>query len=105
MTKEETLENTPTVDTTTKRTDKRTETHGVCLDDLIKRTDAIKALDDILRVFIDLGLSCAYDMPSFWYNEKKNYKVIPTKYHIGYQQALKDSEQKIKKIMEKLCYG
>lgn len=41
MTKEETLENTPTVDTTTKRTDKRAETH-TC--DYIDRQAAIKAL-------------------------------------------------------------
>ena len=73
--------------------------------DTISRKAAIKALDDISRAYYELGLSCAYDMPSFWYNEKKDYKVIPTKYHKGYQQALEDSEQRIKKIMEELCYG
>ena len=75
------------------------------MDDLISRQAAIKAADDIQFVFHDLGLSCAYDMPSFWYNNKKDYKVIPTKYHKGYQQALYDAEKKIKKIMEELCYG
>lgn len=73
--------------------------------DLIDRQAAIKALDDIQRVFRDLGLSCAYDMPSFWCNNKRDYKVIPTKYHKGYQQALDDAEKRIKKILEELCYG
>ena len=48
------------------------------------------------RVFSDLGIHCAYDMPSFWCNKGKDYKVIPTKYHNGYMQALKDVEKEIR---------
>ena len=82
--------------------DKRTETHSC---DCISRQAAIKALDDILYVFRGLELSCVHDMPSFRYNNKKDYKIIPTKYHKGYQQALGDAEKEIKKILEELCYG
>ena len=74
-------------------------------EDLISRQAAIKALDDVHNVFRDLGLLCAYDMPSFWCNNGKDYKVINTKYHKGYQQALDDAEGRIKKILEELCYG
>lgn len=49
------------------------------------------------RIIQDLGLSCAYDMPSFWCNNRKDYKVIPTKYHQGYMQALKDVEEEVRK--------
>ena len=48
------------------------------------------------RVMQDLGLGCAYDMPSFWCNNGKDYKVIPTKYHNGYMQALKDVEKEVR---------
>lgn len=48
------------------------------------------------RVMQDLGLGCAYDMPSFWCNKGKDYKVIPTKYHNGYMQALADVEKEIR---------
>ena len=48
------------------------------------------------RVFSDLGIHCAYDMPSFWYNKGKDYRVIPTKYHNGYMQALKDVEKEVR---------
>lgn len=48
------------------------------------------------RVLSDLGLHCAYDMPSFWCNNGKDYKVIPTKYHNGYMQALADVEKKVR---------
>lgn len=73
--------------------------------DCISRQDAIDAMDKVHIVFRELGLSCAYDMPSFWYHDKKDYKVIQTKYHKGYMQALNDAEDKIKAIMEELCYG
>lgn len=75
------------------------------MNDLISRQAAIGAMDKVHIVFRDLGLSCAYDMPSFWYHDKKDYKVIPTKYHKGYMQALEDAEGKIKAILEELCYG
>lgn len=48
------------------------------------------------RVVQDLGLGCAYDMPSFWCNNGKDYKVIPTKYHNGYMQALADVEKEVR---------
>lgn len=47
-------------------------------------------------VMQNLGLGCAYDMPSFWCNKGKDYKVIPTKYHNGYMQALKDVEKEVR---------
>ena len=49
------------------------------------------------RIMRDLGISNAYDMPSFWCNKGKDYKVIPTKYHQGYMQALEDVEREIRK--------
>ena len=75
------------------------------MSDLISRASAIDAMEKINRVFKDLGLSCAYDMPSFWCHDGKDYKVIPTKYHKGCQQALLDAEKRIKLILEELCYG
>ena len=48
------------------------------------------------RVFSDLGIQCAYDMPSFWCNKGKDYAVIETKYHKGYMQALKDVEREVR---------
>lgn len=72
--------------------------------DTIYRQQAIDAYDKVRAVFRDLGLSNAYDMPGFWYNGKKDYKVIQTKYHQGYSQALVDAETRIKKILEELCY-
>lgn len=53
----------------------------------------IEKLDRIIR---ELGVNCAYDMPSFWCNQGKDYKVIPTKYHKGYMQALADVEERMK---------
>ena len=44
----------------------------------------------------NLSLSNAYDMRSFWCNNKKDYKVIPTKYHRGYMQALEDVEREVR---------
>lgn len=48
------------------------------------------------RVISDLGIHCAYDMPSFWCNKGKDYAVIETKYHKGYMQALSDVEDEIR---------
>lgn len=48
------------------------------------------------RVMSDLGLKCAYDMPSFWVDNGKDYKVIETKYHKGYMQALRDMEHEVR---------
>lgn len=62
------------------------------MDDLISRKAEIERIH---RIFRDLGLDCAYDMPSFWCNEGKDYRVIPTRYHQGYQRALEDAEARI----------
>lgn len=48
------------------------------------------------RVIQNLGIGCAYDMPSFWCNNGKDYAVIPTKFHKGYMQALEDVEKEIR---------
>lgn len=46
-----------------------------------------------------LGVSNAFDRPSFWYGkDKKDYKVIPTKYHNGYDNALADVEKAIQEL-------
>lgn len=58
-----------------------------------KKGKWIEKFDRIIR---ELGVNCAYDMPSFWCNQGKDYKVIPTKYHKGYMQALADVEERIK---------
>lgn len=49
----------------------------------------------VTRIIQDLGLSNAYNMPSFWCRNGE-YKVIPTKYHKGYMQALDDVEKEIR---------
>lgn len=61
-----------------------------------EKTEIFERFNTVDRVMSDLGLRCAYDMPSFWYNKGKNYAVIETKYHKGYMQALKDVEKEIR---------
>lgn len=63
---------------------------------------SLEAWDKVDRDLHDLGLSSAYDMPSFWCNNGKDYKVIPTKYHKGYQQAVADFEEIINKHMKEV---
>ena len=55
-----------------------------------------KRFNTVNRVMYDLGVECAYDMPSFWCNKGKDYKVIPTKYHKGYMKALEDIEREVR---------
>lgn len=62
-----------------------------------EKAEIFEKFNAVDRIMQDLGLGCAYDMPSFWYNKGKDYKVIPTKYHQGYMQALNDMEQEIRK--------
>ena len=50
----------------------------------------------IERIINDLGVSCAYDMPGFWIKNQTDYKVIQTKYHKGYMQALDDVMKEIR---------
>jgi hypothetical protein len=61
-----------------------------------EKTEIFERFNTVDRVISDLGLSCACDMPSFWCNKGKDYKVIPTKYHNGYMQALADVEKEIR---------
>lgn len=61
-----------------------------------EKTEVFERFNTVDRVISDLGLNCAYDMPSFWCNKGKDYAVIKTKYHKGYMQALKDVEKEIR---------
>ena len=61
-----------------------------------KTAEIFDRFNTVDRVMSDLGLHCAYDMPSFWYNKGKDYAVIETKYHKGYMQALKDVEKEVR---------
>lgn len=65
-----------------------------------EKAEVFERFNMVETVMQDFGLKCAYDMPSFWCNKGKNYKVIPTKYHNGYMQALVDIEKEIR-----LCFG
>ena len=60
-----------------------------------EQAQVFEGFNAITQLIFDLGLSCAYDMPSFW-TKSKDYKVIPTQYHKGYMQALQDVETKIR---------
>lgn len=61
-----------------------------------EKAEIFERFNVVDRVMRDLGVSNAYDMPSFWCNKGKNYTVIPTKYHKGYMQALEDVEREIR---------
>lgn len=61
-----------------------------------QKEEVIRRFNVVERIIGELGLSCAYDMPGFWCNNKKDYKVIPTKFHQGYQQALEDVEKEVR---------
>ena len=60
------------------------------------KAECFELFNKVMRVMQDIGMSNAYDMPSFWCNKGKDYKVIPTKYHKGYMQALNDVEKEIR---------
>lgn len=61
-----------------------------------QKAEVFERFNTVERVLQDLGLSCAYDMPSFWKNGGKDYTVIETRYHKGYMQALNDVEKDIR---------
>ena len=65
-----------------------------------QKEEVFQRFNAVTRIMHDLGISNAYDMPSFWCNNGKEYKVIPTRYHQGYMQALEDIENEIRK-----CFG
>ena len=58
--------------------------------------EVLERFNVVDRVLADLGLHNAYDMPSFWCNNGKDYKVIDTKWHKGYMKALADVEKEIR---------
>ena len=62
-----------------------------------QKEEVFKRFNTAERIMQELGLSNAYDMPRFWCNKGKDYKVIPTKYHQGYMQALEDVENEFRK--------
>ncbi|MGX8702871.1 MAG: hypothetical protein ACSW8H_00295 [bacterium] len=62
-----------------------------------EKAEVLDRFNAVERVISDIGLHCAYDMPSFWCNKGKDYAVIETKYHKGYMQALKDVEREVRK--------
>lgn len=62
-----------------------------------QKAEVFKRFNTVERIMEELGVNNAYDMPSFWCNKGKDYKVIPTKYHQGYMQALEDVEREIRK--------
>ena len=77
--------------------DENTVWHAV--DMAYKSLEAWKIVD---RELHDLGVRDAYDMPSFWCHDGKDYKVIPTKYHKGYQQAICDVAEIIEKHLKEV---
>jgi hypothetical protein len=62
-----------------------------------KGAEVFERFNTVTRILQDLGVGCAYDMPSFWCNGGNDYKVIPTKYHQGYMKALEDVEKDVRK--------
>lgn len=60
-----------------------------------KQEEVFNLFNSVERIIFDLGLGCAYDMPSFW-AKGNQYKVIQTRYHKGYMQALSDVEKEIR---------
>ena len=61
-----------------------------------RKAEVFERFNAVDRVIQDLNISCCYDMPGFWCKNGKDYKVIPTKYHKGYMQALEDVEKAIR---------
>ena len=62
-----------------------------------EKVEIFERFNTVTRVMQDLGVGCAYDMPGFWCNNGKDYKVILTKYHQGYMLALEDVEKEVRK--------
>ena len=61
-----------------------------------EKAEIFERFNAVERIIFNLGLSNAYDMPSFWCNDKTDYRVIPTKYNNGYMQALNDVEREVR---------
>jgi len=62
-----------------------------------EKEDCISRVE-IEHIFANLNYECAFDMPSFWANKGKDYKVIPTNWHKGYQKAIEDVEKAVKAL-------
>lgn len=65
----------------------------------IYEAPTINVIDRVLEIIHQKGISNAYDRPSFWYNKGKDFKVIDTKYHRGYDQALTDVEEDVLRLL------
>ena len=63
-----------------------------------EKAEVIEQFNAVDRVIQDLNIGCCYDMPGFWYNDRKDYKVIPTKFHKGYMKALEDVGKAIRSL-------
>ncbi len=64
---------------------------------LEQQAEVFEKFSTVDRILSDLNLHNCYNMPSFWCNKGKDYKVIPTKYHQGYMQALEDVEKEVRR--------
>ena len=62
-----------------------------------EKAEVFERFNTVERVLQDVGISCAYDMPSFWSHDREKYHVIATKYHKGYMKALDDIEKEIRR--------
>ena len=79
------------------RTDKEFENVYAQIEPLAsKQEEVFDLFNNFERIIQDLGLSNAYDMPSFWCNNGKDYKVIETKECKGYRKALDDIERSVR---------
>ena len=72
-------------------------TYYIILVSSVNKHSVFEIFNSVERIMSDVGISCAYDMPSFWCNNRKDYKVIPTKFHKGYMKALEDVEREVRK--------
>ena len=62
-----------------------------------EKAEVFERFNTVERVLRDVGMSCIYDMPSFWSHDREKYHVIATKYHKGYMKALDDIEKEIRR--------
>lgn len=62
-----------------------------------QKAEVFQIFNTVQRIIDDAGLHCAYDMPSFWTNQNRDYKVIPTRFHKGYMKALEDVELEVRR--------
>lgn len=63
-----------------------------------EKLEIFERFNTVERIICDLGLANAYDMPGFWCNNGKDYKVIETRYNKGYMKATGYDHHKV------ICY-